>query len=272
MLRDPVDVWLVGIGDEAERALHRDGGFRVRSAAAVAAIEGDADVVVVSLRDTPPLEAIREIRRATPDAAVVVVTDVAGDAEGTVALHAGAEEHLLDDGTLPAVIPRAVRYAAEIRRLRRDLATTDEPTGGLPNLRGFVPIAEHHLRMADRTEQPVVFVFVRFEEADDEPETDELAAEAAGVLLDAVRASDIPARISRDTFCVLLAGSADGAETLVLSRLVEAIARHDAGRDRPLALALSVGSARYEPGSGTSLSAIVEAAERRLDDRTDARA
>lgn len=271
MLRDPVDVWLVGIGEDAERALHRDGGFRLRSATAVAAIEGAADVVVVSLRDTPPLEAIREIRQVAPDAAVVVVTDAAGDTEGTVALHAGAEEHLLDDGTLPAVIPRAVRYAAEIRRLRRDLATTDEATG-LPNLRGFVPIAEHHLRMGDRTEQPVVFVFVRFGGTGDVPETDELAAEAAGVLLDAVRASDIPARISPDTFCVLLAGSADGAENLVLSRLVEAIAMHDAGRDRPRALALSVGSARYEPGSGTPLSAIVEAAERRLADRTDARA
>jgi GGDEF domain-containing protein len=86
-----------------------------------------------------------------------------------------------------------------------------------------------------------------------------------------VRASDVPARISNDTFCVLLAGSVEGAETVVLSRLVEAIAVHDARRDRPRSLSVSVGTARYEPGSGTPLSAIVEAAERHLADRSDAR-
>jgi hypothetical protein len=56
----------------------------------------------------------------------------------------------------------------------------------------------------------------------------------------------------------------------VLSRLVEAIAVHDARRHRPRSLSLSVGTARYEPGSGTPLSLIVEAAERRMADRADA--
>ena len=165
---------------------------------------------------------------------------------------------------------RAVRYAVEVRRLRRELATTDDLTN-LPNLRGFVPLAEHHLRMADRTQQPVIFVFVRFDDAAEAPDRDALAVDAAKVVLDAVRASDVPARISDDTFCVLLAGSSDGAESVVLSRLVEAIAVHDARRDRPRSLSLSVGTARYEPGSGTPLSHIIEAAERHLAARTDAR-
>jgi GGDEF domain-containing protein len=108
----------------------------------------------------------------------------------------------------------------------------------------------------------VIFVFVRFDDADIAPDADELAVDAAQVVLEAVRASDVPARISPDTFCVLLAGASGGGENIVLSRLVEAIAEHDARRDRPRALSLSVGTARYEPGSGTPLSHIVEAAER----------
>ena len=84
-----------------------------------------------------------------------------------------------------------------------------------------------------------MFVFVRLEDHDDTlrgegPDAaDDLARDAAEVILEAVRDSDLPARIAPDTICVLLTGAADGAESLVLSRLVEAIATHDARRDAP---------------------------------------
>ena len=59
------------------------------------------------------------------------------------------------------------------------------------------------------------------------------------LVLEAVRDADVPARISEDTFCVLLTGEARGAEALVLSRLVEAIAVNDARLgSAPAALAL----------------------------------
>jgi diguanylate cyclase (GGDEF)-like protein len=183
-------------------------------------------------------------------------------------MHAGAEDHLVR-GSIPAgLLPRAVRYAVGMRRLRAELGTQDDVTG-LPNLRGFQPIAEHHLRMADRAGTPVVFVFVRIEDGEAEPGADALAIarEAASIVLEAVRGSDVPARIAADTFCILLTGDAVGAETLVLSRLVEAIAVHNARRHRPRPLELSVGSALYEPGSTdgpSTLAQILEQADRRL--------
>jgi GGDEF domain-containing protein len=124
--------------------------------------------------------------------------------------------------------------------------------------------------MADRLDKPAVFVFVRLEDHEEllrteGPEAAEtLARDAAEVILDAVRDADLPARIAPDTICVLLTGDADGAESLVLSRLVEAIATHDARRDDPRALSLGVGTARYEPGSGTTLAEILESAVRGL--------
>jgi GGDEF domain-containing protein len=92
----------------------------------------------------------------------------------------------------------------------------------------------------------------------------ELVRDAAAVLAEGVRDSDVPARISPDTFCVLLTGPSQGAESLVLSRLIEAIAVHDARREHPRSLALSVGSALYEPGSRIDLGSILETAGRRL--------
>ena len=70
--------------------------------------------------------------------------------------------------------------------------------------------------------------------------------------------------MAADTFCVLLTGDAAGAETIVLSRLVEAVALHDARRDRPREMSISVGTALYDPAAPTTLEQILENAERRL--------
>jgi diguanylate cyclase (GGDEF)-like protein len=271
MTTDSVSVLLVGLDGDIAQAFANEDEFTVRSEAALDAAS-DADAVVYSL-ETGPLEAIREIRMKAPDAAIVVVTDPDRSADGAVAVHAGAEDHLLRDDTLPAMLPRAVRYALGMRAVRRELATVDDVTS-LPNLRGFAAIGEHHLRMADRSSHPVVFVFVRLNEIEDVMRSlgpvaaDELARDASAVVLDAVRDADVPARIAPDTICILLTGDAEGAENLVLSRLVEAMAQHDAARDRPHPLSLSVGTARYEPGSGVGLADVLQSAVRGLAARS----
>jgi GGDEF domain-containing protein len=119
--------------------------------------------------------------------------------------------------------------------------------------------------MADRAGAAVVFVFVRIDERDDRGRVeDELVLDAATIVLDSVRDADVPGRIAPDTFCILLTGDAAGAETAVLSRLVEAMAVHDAQRDPPRSVKLSVGTARYEPGTGVHLAELLEASVRGL--------
>lgn len=274
---EPMSVVLVGLADDEARAVRQDGGFVVTAAASLAAVGAptDVDAIVLVLDGAGPLEALRSARAIAPDAAIVVITDAEHAADGTVAVHAGADDHLVRDATLAALLPRAVRYAVGMQRVRRELATVDEATE-LPNLRGFAAIAEHYLRMADRLGQAAVFVFVRLEDHEEllrtlGPEAaDELARDAASVILDAVRDADLPARIAPDTICVLLTGDADGAETIVLSRLVESIAMRDARRDRPRSMALGVGTARYEPGSGTTLADVLGTAMRALASHHDA--
>jgi diguanylate cyclase (GGDEF)-like protein len=269
MLRGPVTVLLVGLDDADVAALAREDGFDVRGAHTIEGRSG-VDAIVLALDGSAPLEMVRRVRELEPDAAVVVVTDAVRVADGAVAMHAGVEDHLARDELFGSLLPSAIRYAVAIRRMRRELATTDEATA-LPTIRGFAPIAEHHLRMADRAGEPVIFVFVRIEEHDahraalGSEAADELARDTAEVVLNSVRDSDVPGRIAPDTFCILLTGEAEGAETTILSRLVEAMAVHDARRDPPRALKLSVGTARYEPGSGLHLAELLETAIRRLD-------
>ena len=261
----------VGVTDDLRRELASEDGFALQTAERLEdalGTAGSVDAVVLELVGARPLETLETLRAAAPRVAIIVVTGPENVADGTVALHAGAEDHLVLGAIPPGLLPRAVRYAAGIRRLRRELATQDEDTG-LPNLRGFEPIAEHHLRMAARTNLPVVFLFVRIEglsELGDPTEEATVAREAAAVVLDAIRDADVPARVGPDTFCVLLTGEAHGAEALVLSRLVEAIAAHNARLDRPRPLSIAVGSALHEPGGegSASLQQILETADRRL--------
>lgn len=278
MSQPDLTILLIGLDTDLSDELAREEGFTLERVDDLATVAGasktpTADAVVIALDGQGPLEALGVLRAHAPEAAVLVVTQPGQDTDGTVALHAGAEDHLVVGSIPPGLLPRAVRYAVAQRRLHRELATQDEATG-LPNLRGFAAIAEHHLRMADRAHTPVVFLFVRLDGFADlaaalGPErTDELARDAAEVLLEAVRDSDLPARIAPDTFCVLLTGEAAGAEALVLSRLVEAIALNDARREEPRELSLSVGSALYDPEKPATLEQLLNTAGHRLTNQS----
>jgi diguanylate cyclase (GGDEF)-like protein len=262
---DAIRVLLIGTGDTFGSELEGE-AFELARIPDLAALGpgSDQDAVIVALDDIGPLEALETLRLKTPVAAVLVLTNAGNEADGAVAIHAGAEDHLVRDAIAEGLLPRAVRYAVDRRRLRRELATIDERTR-LPNLRGFVAIAEHQLRMADRAGTPVILLFVRFEagtRADGQlPASDDLAVRAAEVLISAIRDADLPARIAEDTFCVLLSGDAKGAEVTVLSRLVEAIALHEASSADPQPLAMSVGSAIYDPAHPASLEDLLAAAE-----------
>ena len=270
---DVVTVVLVGLEDSLSEELAGEEGFDVQRSGDIEGLDQHrgADAVLIALEGAGPLEVLGALRARAPEAAVLVVTDPDREADGAVALHGGAEDHLVRGSIPDGFLSRAIRYAIAQRRLRRELSTSDEITG-LPNLRGFAPIAEHHLRMADRAKTQVVFVFMRLDglqaaRAAGPEEAEVLVREAANVLLEAVRDADVPARITEDTFAVLLTGDAVGAETLVLSRLVEAIAVHDADRQAPRSLSLSVGSALYDPDEPATLSQILETAGRRLGDQ-----
>jgi diguanylate cyclase (GGDEF)-like protein len=262
-----IRVLLVGITEDLGSELEVE-GFDVTSIPDLSSLGPgtDHDAVVVALGELGPLEALETLRLKTPAAAILVVTSPDREADGAVALHAGAEDHLVAGRIVHGLLPRAIRYAVERRRLRRQLSTVDELTR-LPNLRGFVSIAEHHLRMADRTGTPTVLLFLRLDGYEDvvaslgSTGADDLVRDAAEVLLTAIREADLPARIAPDTFCVLLSGEASGAEVTVLSRLVEAIALHDTVKPDPGPLALSVGTALYDPATPVGLERLLETAQ-----------
>jgi PleD family two-component response regulator len=223
---------------------------------------GGIDLVLLALDGAP--DAFADVRSRHSDLPVVVIAGPDEQEQAEAAVRAGAEDRITR-GELPdSMVPRLLRHAVERHRLRRELRALEivDETTGLPNLRGFAPIAEHHMRMADRTGAPVVFVFVRVSDTAD-------VVEVAQVLRRAVRDADVPAHVAEDTFCVLLTGNARGAEAAVLSRLIEAIAVANARPDRETPLSLDVGSSLYDPQNPLPLEEMLTEASRRMSEASD---
>src|SRR6478672_12318771 len=106
MITEPIDLLLIGLTDDEAASITDDDGFTVTRASSLDEASGaaEAGAVVLALQGDGPLDALRRARGLAPDAAIVVVSDEAHAADGTVALHGGAEEQLPRDAPLPTLL------------------------------------------------------------------------------------------------------------------------------------------------------------------------
>jgi len=226
--------------------------------------DGGIDVVYASLHlpDASGADVVVLLRERAPDVPVIAVAEEAGDLGA--ALRAGASDVLPPDAAAET-IARSLRYATSMQKVEAELRrhqTADELTG-LFNSRGFELLAGHHLRLADRSKQPVIIVFVRLDLPEGEPDEASIAG-VAELIRSAVRASDVAARVGSDAFCVLLAGATSGTESIVLERIVEAVAERNARTGLDAGPPVSLGSATYDPERPVSLHDLIAEADRRM--------
>ena len=167
-------------------------------------------------------------------------------------------------------LSRVLAESAErIVALQDDLrrAAAIDPLTHLNNRRGFLPIAEHQLRIAERTREPVALVFVDVDGLKHVNDTlghavgDTLIAEAAVVLRTTFRASDLPARMGGDEFCILLRGDSATSAERAVERLQAAVADANQQGGRAFELSLSVGIARFDPDHPVSIDRLIEEAD-----------
>jgi diguanylate cyclase (GGDEF)-like protein len=229
--------------------------------------DGGIDVVYASLHlpDASGADVVVSLRERAPDVPIIAVAEEAGDLGA--ALRAGASDVLPPDAASETIV-RSLRYATSLQKVEAELRrhqTADDLTG-LFNSRGFELLASHHLRLADRSKQPVIIVFVRLDLPEGEPDEASIA-DVAELIRSAVRASDVAARVGSDAFCVLLAGAASGTEAIVLERIVEAVAERNARTGLDAGPPVSLGSATYDPERPVSLHDLIAEADRRMRHR-----
>jgi diguanylate cyclase (GGDEF)-like protein len=149
----------------------------------------------------------------------------------------------------------------------RTLSLTDELTG-LYNRRGLLAMGEHQLKIARRTRRRLLVIYAdldnmkRINDRFGHMEGDAALIEAADVLREVFRESDIIARIGGDEF-VILAVDSDGAPAeALINRIHQRCILANLRRAHPYVLAMSAGSTEFDPGEPTSLEELISRADR----------
>jgi diguanylate cyclase (GGDEF)-like protein/PAS domain S-box-containing protein len=170
-------------------------------------------------------------------------------------------------------IARDVTARKEHEQALRSLTIIDDLTG-LYNRRGFLTLAERHLKLAVRRHSSVFLLFADLDglktinDTFGHLEGDRALVDAAHVLRASFRSADIIARLGGDEFTVFPLEAAAESATLLMRRLDEQLRAHgETHADRGYRLSLSVGIARFEPDSSWTIEQLLEHADRALYER-----
>jgi diguanylate cyclase (GGDEF)-like protein len=209
----------------------------------------DVIVVDLGLPDAFGIDVVRRTRLSALAIPVVVLTSRVDEALGLQALQEGAQDYLVKGELDPHMLSRALRYAIERHRMQVALQSEslmDELTK-LYNRRGFMALAESHIKSAERTRAALALVFIDLDGMKDindrlgHPEGDRALIEAAGLLRRSIRRSDILGRFGGDEFVLLLTTAERDSERTLRCRLQEQLDFCNAQPDRRYSLSFSVG-------------------------------
>jgi diguanylate cyclase (GGDEF)-like protein/PAS domain S-box-containing protein len=158
----------------------------------------------------------------------------------------------------------------------RNMALVDELTG-LYNRRGFMTLAAQQLLIARRSSSPMLLLMVdldgmkRINDTLGHHAGDRALREAADLLNETFRKSDVIGRIGGDEFAVLAIETEAAPTGLLAERLQQRVDAHNSVRSTPPMLALSVGIANYDPSVPTTLEELMTQADRAMYQRKQAR-
>jgi diguanylate cyclase (GGDEF)-like protein len=169
-------------------------------------------------------------------------------------------------GSLSRALVRAGSHLSELQEELRQLATVDELTG-LANRRGFFALGEHELLVAARTRAAVALLFVdvdglkRVNDQLGHAVGDQLLKEAADVIRETIRTSDLAGRLGGDEFCVLLMGDPELDPHRAVARMRATAANHNERPGRAFPFSLSIGLSSIAPGRSVTLEELIDAAD-----------
>jgi diguanylate cyclase (GGDEF)-like protein len=169
------------------------------------------------------------------------------------------------------LLVRAVRCATKQYMVQAELgnfALTDELTG-LYNRRGFMAIAERQLKLGRRSGRGMLLFVMdvdRLKQINDSFghfEGDRALKRTAVALEETFRDSDVVARLGGDEFAVLAIEASGHSEATIKTRLFECL-KSVSTEESSYELSLSLGPARFDAGSCTSIGELMVKADQAM--------
>jgi diguanylate cyclase (GGDEF)-like protein/PAS domain S-box-containing protein len=147
------------------------------------------------------------------------------------------------------------------------LSITDQ-LSGLHNRRGFLSLAAQQLKLAMRNKSGIVLFFADLDglkwinDTLGHEEGDRALIEAATLLKEAFRASDIVARLGGDEYAALAVHITKANSKIITARLQALIARRNRRKNRRYRLSISIGCSYYDPGNPCSIEELMAKADK----------
>jgi diguanylate cyclase (GGDEF)-like protein len=211
-----------------------------------------ADVLLVDLgsRQLQGRAYLQAARAAAPDSPMVVLAESEDELLAVEALRQGVQDFLNKEHLDRLALVRALRYSIERHRVQKNLqnlSLIDDLTG-LYNRRGFLALAEQHLRMIQR-KGAALLIYLDLDDLKlindscGHLEGNRALIVTANVLRACFRQSDILARLGGDEFSVLLTDAGQDSAQQVRKRLQQRVDFINALSSWNFRLSLSVGIA-----------------------------
>jgi len=229
----------------------------------------DVGLVDLGLPDARGLEAIRRIRAAAPELPLVVLTGLNDENSGVQALKEGAQDYLVKTSVDWRSLWRALCYAIERQRMQVELLNlsfNDELTG-IYNRRGFLSVTQHQIRLANRTGKPFLVAFVdldgmkQINDTFGHQEGNRALVQAANILRDSFRQSDVLARIGGDEFAIFVADASMDSAGTVTHRVQQKLDSCNADPSRRYHLSFSIGVVPGNDSQGCGIEEILARAD-----------
>jgi diguanylate cyclase (GGDEF)-like protein/PAS domain S-box-containing protein len=169
--------------------------------------------------------------------------------------------------------PATVNFITDITDRKRmedeilALSITDQLTG-LYNRRGFLSLAEQQLKLSERNKVGLLLFFADLDllkwinDTLGHEEGDKALIEAAGVLRETFRTSDIIARLGGDEYAVLAVNLTEANSRTVTARLQQLIDLQNNQENRRYKLSISIGWAYYDPETPCSIDELIARADK----------
>jgi two-component system cell cycle response regulator len=234
----------------------------------------DFDLILLDLGlpDSQGLETFARVHDHVPQIPIIVLTGLDDDTLAIQAVKDGAQDFLTKGRVDRYWLVRNIRHALERHQMYLEvhaLSLTDGLTG-LYNRRGFVTLAEQHLKVARHSNRGLVLIYADLDRLKQINDTfghqagDEALMQAAESLERTFRASDILGRIGGDEFAALAIRGGDEGVQPILERLQKIAAEYNVAKPRPWKLSMSTGAMYFDPKQELSIEDMMKRADQAM--------
>jgi diguanylate cyclase (GGDEF)-like protein len=231
----------------------------------------DIILLDLGLPDSEGLDTFNQIYDAAPEVPIVVISAQNDKEIALRAVRDGAQDYLVKGELSVYSLSRALQYAMERHHTLihlRQLSFVDDLTG-LMNRRGFIALAQQHVKIAQRANREMLLFFIdldglkRINDRFGHRAGDQALKKVAEILVQTFRSSDLIARLGGDEYTVLAVDASKDQVKAIQARLLENFRRQNL-ENKAYPLSVSIGAARYDPRCPLSLDELLEQADQAL--------